>query len=166
MAREKPARIIIAEPDPSIADTLKEFLEHIGYEAITVDRHDQVVRVAVEEKCGVVLLDHLLSFTSETGVLDELQAVDSTICVIMLVSCPLVEYVVAAFRRGAFDVLIKPVDLFELDRVVHNAFERHEFNKVIQFVTANLESIKELMEQGTEAQPQQKGLIAASDVKY
>ena len=165
MAREKPARIIIAEPDPSIADTLKEFLEHIGYEAITVDRHDEVVRVTVEEKGGVVLLDHLLSITSETDVLDELMATDSTMCVIMMVSCPLVEYVVAAFRRGAFDVVIKPVDLFELDRIVHKACDRHEFNKVLQFVTANLESVKELMGRKVEAQHEQPDLATASDTR-
>ncbi|UCE25493.1 MAG: response regulator [Candidatus Zixiibacteriota bacterium] len=165
MAREKPVRIIIAEPDPSIADTLKEFLEHIGYEAITVDRRDDIVRVTVEQKCGVVIVDHLLNSAKATEILDELLAVDSTICVIILISCPLVEYVVGAFRKGAFDVVIKPVDLFELDEIVHRAFEQHETNKVRQFVTANLEDFRELMDRRTKGLDAHGNLVGSNSDK-
>lgn len=166
MVREKPSRILIAEPDPSIADTLQEFLEHIGYDAITADRHDDIIRIAAEEKCGVVILDHLLNSSAEANVLDELLAVDSTICVIMLISYPLVEYVITAYRRGAFDVVIKPVDLFELDEIVHKAFARHELNKAGQFVAANLEGVKELMSRGEAAIQGRRELVSSEVDKH
>jgi len=146
-ARER-KRILIAEPDPSISETLREFLEHIGYDAEVADNRDDIVAAVREGGPGVVIIDFLLNATGDGDLLGDIHAIDPAVCGVVLLSFPLVEYVINAFRKGAFDVVVKPVDLFELDEIAKRAFERYELNKAYHFVSQNLERINELKQRG------------------
>jgi len=138
-------RILIAEPDTCIANTLKEFLVHAGYEAeITADR-EMIARKATEEHFGVVLVDHLFNASGGTEILETLLDSDPTICVIIMTSYPLVECIISAYRKGAVDVVIKPVDLFELDQIVARAFRQYRLNCAYRMVAENLDRIEQLI---------------------
>ncbi|UCG61948.1 MAG: response regulator [Candidatus Zixiibacteriota bacterium] len=141
-------RILIAEPDPSISEALREFLEHVGYDAEVADNQEDIVAVIKKGGTGVVIIDFLLNATGDGDLLGNIHAIDPTVCAVMLLSFPLAEYVVSAFRKGAFDVVIKPVDLFELDEIAKRAFKRYELNKAYHFVSQNLEKINELARRG------------------
>lgn len=144
----RPQRVLVAEPDPTISGTLREFLIHIGYEADTADNRADVLEKVSNDGYGVIVLDHLLNSSGDGDLLDDLRCMDPSICVIMLISFPLVEYVITAFRKGAVDVVVKPVDLFELDEIVKRAFSRYELNKVYRYVRDNRERIDELIQSG------------------
>ena len=146
-ARER-KRILIAEPDASISETLRDFLEHIGYDAEVADNRDDILAAVKEGGFGVVIIDFLLNASGDGDLLGDIHAIDPAICGIMLLSFPLAEYVINAFGKGAFDVVIKPVDLFELDEIAKRASERYELNKAYQFVSRNLEKINELQQNG------------------
>jgi DNA-binding NtrC family response regulator len=145
---ERTQKILIAEPEPSISEALKEFLLHVGYQAEIAMSREDIVATAVEQRYGVVILDHLLNSSGDGDILEELRAAGPSICIIMLISYPLVEYVIAAYRKGVFDVVIKPVDLFELDEIIQRAFRQHELNRACQFVSENRERIDELIADG------------------
>lgn len=138
-------RVLIAEPDTCIADTLREFLVYAGYVAETIDDRDLVAKVAAEDGYGVVLIDQLFSSSGGTGILEALLEANPAICVIVLTSYPLVECVISAYRKGAFDVVVKPVDIFELHRIVARAFQRYRLNCAYRLVAENLDKIEELV---------------------
>ncbi len=141
-------RILVAEPDPSICETLREFLEHIGYDAVVADNRVDVTAHLRQGGFGVVIVDYLLNAAGDGDLLREIHSIDPTTCAIMLLSFPLVEYVIHAFRKGAFDVVVKPVDLFELDEIVKRAFARNELNQAYDYVSKNRDRINELIRRG------------------
>ena len=128
MSEDKPEKIIVADPDPSISETLREFLVHIGYRAEPAESRDEVMAKVAEGEYGVVIIVHLFNAYGETDIVEQLKSVNPEICTIILVSYPLVEYVLTAFRKGAFDVIIKPVDLFELRETIERAIRQHKLN--------------------------------------
>ncbi len=138
-------RILIAEPDKCIADALKEFLIHAGYVADIIDDRELVARKAAEGRFGVVIVDHLFNASGDTQILEALLETDPTICVIVMTSYPLVECVISDYRKGAFDVLVKPVDLFELNQIVARAFRQYRLNCAYRLVAENLDRIEQLI---------------------
>ncbi|UCC45186.1 MAG: response regulator, partial [Candidatus Zixiibacteriota bacterium] len=138
----RPQKILIAEKDKSIRDTLVEYFKHAGYEAYGVCERQDIVARAVGEGCSVVVLDYHLSSGQHPEILDELLQADAAICVVLLTSYALVELVIDAYRRGAFDVVPKPLDLFELGEVVERAFAQHELNMIHAFVRQNMNRIR------------------------
>ncbi len=129
MAEEKPQRILVSDPDPCISETLQEFLIHAGFRAETAGNRDEVLNMAADGSFGVVILDHLLNAYGEIDIVEQLKETNPEVCTIILISYPLVEYVLVAFRKGAFDVIIKPVDLFELRDTIDRAFRQHKLNR-------------------------------------
>lgn len=137
MTEEKPQRILVADPDSCIAETLQEFLIHVGYRAEIAGNRDEVLKMAVDGEYGVVILDHLINAFGDTDILEQLKETNPEICTIILVSYPLVEYVLAAFRKGAFDVIIKPVDLFELQETIERAIRQYKLNRAYREALEN-----------------------------
>ena len=129
MTETKPHRILVADPDPCISQTLQEFLIHAGFRAETAGNRDDVLEMTADGEYGVVILDHLLNAYGDVDIVEQLKETNPEVCTIILVSYPLVEYVLVAFRKGAFDVIIKPVDLFELRDTIDRAFQQHTLNK-------------------------------------
>ena len=147
MAKQKVKSILIAENDESICATLKEYLDHHGYQAYSACERDEIVPTALSEGCGVVILDHHLSAGGHPEVLNQLLEANPTIAVIVLISYPLVDLVVDTYRKGAFDVAVKPVDLFDLSDTIEKAFERHELNKAYRFIMKNRDKVAGRIEQ-------------------
>ena len=138
-------RILIAEPDTCISNTLREFLVHAGYFAEIIDDRRMVAEKATRERFGVVLIDHLFNASGGTEILETILDTDPTICVVIMTSYPLVECIISAYRKGAIDVVVKPVDLFELNQIVARAFRQHRLNCAYRLVAENLDRIEQVI---------------------
>jgi len=145
-------RILIAEPDQCIAETLKEFLIHAGYATEIIADRDLIAARVSDSQFGIVIVDYLFNASGGTEILETVLEADPTICVIVLTSYPLVECVISAFRKGAFDVIVKPVDLFELNRIVASASKRYRLNRAYRLIIENLDRVEELI---SSSEPQQ-----------
>lgn len=146
ISEPKVKSILIAEQDSTICATLKEYLDHHGYQAHSVCDREEIVARATENGCGVVILDHHLSASNHPQVLELLLKANPTIAVIVLISYPLVDLVVQSYRKGAFDVAVKPVDLFDLSDTIKRAFEQHQINKAYRYIVENRGKFDDLIE--------------------
>ncbi|MEW6413044.1 MAG: response regulator [Candidatus Zixiibacteriota bacterium] len=148
MTEAKVKRVLIAEREPEISETLCEYLEYSGFETVTAKTAEEVLLKVADEAIGVVIADHCLCCSTSPSVLEKLVEVNPGIVVIMMLSYPMVDYVIEAYRKGAFDVIVKPVDLFELDDILRRGFGQYEMNKVYHFVSKNLDRINQVLDSG------------------
>lgn len=120
------ANILIADPALFIREGLQEALQKPGYAVETAADGAQVRRMLKAGKFHLAILD--LQMPGPAGI-QLLQAVGQhhpdTLCII-LTAHDNVHTAVEAMRKGAYDVVTKPVDLDHLCLVVARALDRFE----------------------------------------
>ena len=108
-------RVLIADDQPDVLDALRLLLKGEGYRTETARSPATIVTAIEANEFDAVLMD--LNYTRDTtsgreglDVLPQIQAVDSTLPVIVMTAWGSVETAVEAMRRGARDFVEKPWD--------------------------------------------------------
>src|ERR1041384_3731860 len=78
---------------------------------------------AAEVRPDVILLDLRLPDQSGLDVLRQLRQIDARIPVVLVTVARSSDSAIAAMRHGAYDYLLKPIDLQKLDRVIREALK-------------------------------------------
>lgn len=120
-----PGTILVVEDDQDIADSVAYSLRREGYEVEVAYDGSEGVRVGLEQKPDLVILDLMLPGLSGFGVFRELRR-RSTVPVIMLTARVSENDRVAGLELGADDYITKPFSLRELVARVKTVLRRAE----------------------------------------
>lgn len=128
------AKILIVDDDDLVAASLKKVLIRIGYDVETCLNAGDVEQFVTHFLPDIILLDIYLTTHNGIDVLRSLKKKYSSIPVIMITGYADVKMAVTAIKAGAFDFLLKPIDLeqlnFILDKAVENLHLKSEVNKL------------------------------------
>ena len=108
-------RILIAEDDPSIAESLLRSLRHAGYAVDCVGNGEDADAALEANEFGLLILDIGLPRKSGLEVLRRLRARKSAVPVLILTALDSVSDRVVGLDAGADDYLAKPFELAELE---------------------------------------------------
>lgn len=134
--REK-HKILIIDDEAPFRTAMRRLLEreHLVLEADTATKG---LQLTADEEPDLVLLDIGLPDGNGLEVLPRLKEHRPSPTVVMITAYEQVKEVVLAIKRGAFDYLVKPVDLPEFELTVQNALEhtglRNEVDRLRQEV--------------------------------
>ena len=117
----EPGRILIVDDDPEIGAMLSDFLTLKGYSARAVPDAVTAVREVVAAPPDVVLLDINMPGLSGTDALPTIRAVAPLAVVIMVSATEDAATAKRALAYGAFDYVVKPIDLQYLSRSIETA---------------------------------------------
>jgi len=107
-------KILLIEDDPSITSALKKELQTEGYYVSTATRGDDGLAQARENSWEVVLTDLKLPGLSGLEVVRQLHAAKPKLPIIMMTAFGTTEIAIEATKLGAYDYLLKPLDMSEL----------------------------------------------------
>ncbi len=134
--REK-HKILLVDDEEHFRSALRRLLEktHIVLEAST---GNQGLETARQEEPDLILLDIGLPDSSGLEILPRFKELRPSPTVVMITAYEHVRDVVMAIKRGAFDYLVKPVDLDEFEVTIQKALEhsglRNEVDRLRQEV--------------------------------
>lgn len=111
-----PDRVLVADDDPTTVEILQDFLVAKGYEVLTAYDGVEALRKVKEERPYVLLLDIMMPKMDGLEVLRQLKALDLTVGVIMITGVNEEETGRQAMALGAFDYIVKPLDLLYLEQ--------------------------------------------------
>ncbi|MDR3569356.1 MAG: sigma-54 dependent transcriptional regulator [Syntrophobacteraceae bacterium] len=119
--REK-HKILIVDDEDHFRTALRRFLEktHIVLEA---DNGASGLKLAETEEPDLVLLDIGLPDASGLDLLPRFKEIRPSPVVVMITAYDRVKDVVMAIKQGAFDYMVKPVDLDEFEVMIQKALE-------------------------------------------
>jgi DNA-binding NtrC family response regulator len=125
-ASDSPApRILIADDQPDVLEALRLLLKSEGYQTEAVKSPAAVIKAVEARDFALVLMD--LNYARDTtsgqeglDLLNRLQAVDSSLPVVVMTAWASVDVAVEAMRRGARDFVTKPWDNPRLLAIVKN----------------------------------------------
>jgi DNA-binding response OmpR family regulator len=114
-------RVLIVDDQKGITAIIEEYFTSLGYEVDVAHDGAAAVGRATAVRPDVVLLDVNMPEVSGDEVLDRLQAIDSTVPIVMLTGEADEELAQTFLQRGALDYVAKPFQFDTLERVVASA---------------------------------------------
>ena len=143
-------KILIVDDEAPFRSALRRLLEK-KYLVIEAENGAKGIQLCYREEPDLVLLDVALPDASGLEILSQFKELRPSPTVVMITAYEQVKDVVTAIKRGAFDYLVKPVDLDEFEFTIQTALEhaglrnevdrlRHEvqrLQKIDRFVGSN-----------------------------
>ncbi len=116
-------RIMIVEDDPSHREILQRHLSQSGYEAEAFEDGERALSAFARFAPGLVLSDLRMPGMSGFDLLRKLRADAPDISVVLMTAYDEMQTAIDAMKHGAYDYLVKPLDLDQVDEVVRSALE-------------------------------------------
>lgn len=117
-------KLLIVDDDNLVCLSLKKVLTKLGYEVDVCMDGGKALEMVELHSPDIVLLDIYLSTVNGLDILKELQEKYFHIPVIMITAYSDVKIAVEAMKLGAFDFLLKPIDIEQL-KIVLNKCVNH-----------------------------------------
>lgn len=120
----KPASLLLVDDDSTFRQVMAKELTRLGYQIEAVGTGEEAIRRIAASEPDVVLLDMRLPGMSGLDVLKSIHASAPTTEVVMLTGHGSIDTAIESIRIGAFDYVVKPCPLDELNIRVQRAVER------------------------------------------
>jgi len=117
-------QILVVDDEVEFASTLVERLSLRGIEARSANRGEEALELVAAHKPDVVVLDLKMPDLSGLEVLTRIKAIDPAIQVIMLTGHGSSAAGIDGMERGAFDYVMKPIDLKVLLKKIEQAYTK------------------------------------------
>lgn len=150
----KPPRILIIEDDPSVSGILKSLLTTLGYGVSSSNDGKEGLFLSRSEFFNLIILEICLPEINGISLLSKIKDFSPITEIIVITNHLNVETAVQLFKLGAFDYLIKPIDLNLMVQAINKAIARQtlEFEKglliaEIEFKNMLLEEQRNLLEE-------------------
>lgn len=165
-------KILIVDDEAPFRSALRRLLEK-KYLVIEAETAAKGMQLAYREEPDLVLLDVALPDASGLEILSQFKELRPSPTVVMITAYEQVKDVVTAIKRGAFDYLVKPVDIDEFELTIQTALEhaglknevdrlRHEVQRLQQvdrFVGLNAKFLEAQMLAIKSAQSRDAGVL-------
>jgi signal transduction histidine kinase/DNA-binding response OmpR family regulator len=117
-ALDAPARVLVVDDEPSVADVCREFLGGEGYGVTVAASGEEALRVIPEMHPDLILTDINLPGLSGLEVMRQARAADPDACIIVVTGYASTASAIDALRQGAYEYVTKPFDLEALAKIV------------------------------------------------
>ncbi len=133
-------KILIIDDDELVATSLKKVLSKQNYIVRTCLNADEAKDVTAEFQPDVILLDIYLTTHNGIDILKILKKSFREIPVIMITGYADVKMAVTSIKSGAFDFLLKPIDIEQLSIVLDKALENVRLKSEVNRLNTILET--------------------------
>jgi DNA-binding NtrC family response regulator len=116
-----PLRILLVDDDPAVRRSLSETLSEEGHEARASESAEEALSHLAEYAPELILSDIRMPGLSGIELLEQVMELAPSVDVILMTAYDDMPTVVRAMRDGAFDFLVKPLQLAELQAVLDRA---------------------------------------------
>ena len=127
-------KILVVDDEFLIRYTLEEGLKDRGYDAKSAGTIEEAVECVKKFHPNVVILDNLLEHSVGMDEIATFKNMDEDIQVILMTSYGSVSQAVAATKRGAYDYVLKPFDVDEIDFIIKRCLEQMKRRDSLEFL--------------------------------
>ncbi len=134
-------KLLIVDDEPNIRKGLSEFLEEEGYLVFEAENGKHALEILQSEDIDLIITDLRMAPISGEQLLQRVVSKYPTVSVIVLTGHGTIDNAVQVMHKGAYDFIVKPVDLRRLLLLIRRALRSREL------VVRNREMQEELEKQ-------------------
>jgi len=124
MTNQNKVTVLIVDDEPGIRDILSRKLSAAGFQCLTAADGLNAMKLLKTGQADLVLLDVTMPGKSGASVLKDIKTKYPDIAVIMVTAVADVQVVISLMKAGAYDYVIKPVELNVLLFSIERALEK------------------------------------------
>ncbi len=129
-------KILVIDDEPILRNSLEVALAALGHQVLAARTGEEGLDLLQKEGPDLVLLDHWLPGMNGDEVLRQIKERDSEIPVIIMTAQGSIDLAVSSMKLGAFDFLVKPFDLDQIETLVGKGLERRRLKKEVEWLRA------------------------------
>ncbi len=118
--------ILIIDDEEAQLKSLESFLKRRGFDVFTASRGEKGYEIARKNTIDLVLTDYRMPEWSGFVVLRKIKELNPEIDVVVVTAYGSLEDAVEIMKAGAYDYLTKPIDLDELENLIHRVQEKRQ----------------------------------------
>jgi nitrogen regulation protein NR(I) len=122
--------VLVVDDSPSSVRILRSALEGIGCEVLSASSAAEGLDVIARHHPDVVILDVVLPDQSGLVSVEQIQRLDARLPVIFITASGTSHTAIEAMKKGAFDYLLKPLDVTQVRQLVEQALKIRRFMHV------------------------------------
>jgi response regulator RpfG family c-di-GMP phosphodiesterase len=138
--RHEPARVLIVDDEESVRCLIYDLLAD-SYECMMADSAEAALELVAKQRFSVVLSDIMMPGMSGIELLERILQYDADAKVIMVSANHDTRRAIGALRSGAYDYIVKPFELEEVELAVRRALDHQRLvleNRLYQTQLENL----------------------------
>jgi DNA-binding NtrC family response regulator len=116
-------RLLVVDDEAVILDLFRDYFTGLGYQVVTASSGRDAIDNFSPGRFACVLCDYYMPEMNGTDLLERLQKQDGRMPFLMMTGHPSVEGAVEVIKKGAYDYIIKPVNLedvrIKVERAIH-----------------------------------------------
>src|SRR2546427_6147147 len=124
-------RVLVVDDDKDVGEFLRDALSAWSYDVTRVMSGREAVDLISHQIFDAALVDIWMPEMDGLQVLDEMKRHDPALEVVMMTGNPMVETAVQALKSGAYDYLIKPLNLDELRHLMQQVLEKRFLSREV-----------------------------------
>jgi two-component system, NtrC family, response regulator AtoC len=124
-------RVLVVDDDADVGELMRDALGRWGYDVALASNGREAVELISHQIFDAALVDIWMPEMDGLQVLDEIKRHDPAIEVVMMTGDPMVETAVQALKSGAYDYLIKPLNLDEMQHLMQQVLEKRFLSREV-----------------------------------
>jgi two-component system nitrogen regulation response regulator GlnG len=132
VSNAEPARILVADDEPSIRFVLQETLEQSGYQVVAVEDGAQAFEALASGGFQIAFLDIRMPGLSGLELLDRARTLGVDTAIVIITAQNTFENAVEAMKRGALDYLVKPFGMAEVEALADKALRTRALEQEVR----------------------------------
>ena len=131
-------RVLVVDDAADVGGLLREALSRWGYDVTLATSGREAVRLISHQIFDAALVDIWMPEMDGLQVLEEIKRHDPALEVVMMTGDPMVETAVQALKSGAYDYLIKPLNLDEMQVLMQQVLEKRFLSREVHSLRSRL----------------------------
>src|SRR3989442_8816912 len=131
-------RVLVVDDDKDVGEFLRDALSAWSYDVTRVVSGREAVDLISRQIFDAALVDIWMPEMDGLQVLDEMNRHDPGLVVVMMPGNPMIETAVQALKSGAYDYLIKPLNLDELQHLMQQVLEKRFLSREVHSLRSRL----------------------------
>jgi DNA-binding NtrC family response regulator len=122
-------RVLVVDDDDSIRETFEYHLKRAGYEVTTAESAEEALGLLAEVDPGVAITDVRMPGMDGLELLRRIRSASPETDVLVITAHEDMKSASAAMREGAYDYLVKPLDLDRIEALVDRCFRDQKLSR-------------------------------------
>ncbi len=136
-------KILYIEDDESQRTSFMQTLQSKGFEVTAAASGKEGLQIVQQNRTEVILCDLNMPEMHGLEVLKQVKLIDREVPVIMLTAHGTINQAVEALQQGAYDFVLKPLEINNLESTIHKAIEKTELQKELRQSESSLHMLME-----------------------
>jgi len=129
-------KVLVIDDEPILRDSFEVVLMTSGYDVLTARTGEEGLERFRKESPDLILLDHWLPGINGDEVLHRIKEKDPEIPILVMTAQGSIEMAVKSMKMGAFDFLVKPFELDQVEDLIKKGLERVRLRKEVEWLRA------------------------------